>query len=81
MDSPLPILEIGAEFNTPDVVRWPLGRLARKHPHARFVRMNREHAEVPAQLGTRALGSGGDAGPLIQALAARVAGTPRAQRQ
>ena len=39
MDAPLLIVEIGAGFNTPGVVRWPLERLARTHPDARFVRM------------------------------------------
>jgi hypothetical protein len=39
MREPLLILEIGAGFNTPGVVRYPLERLASQHADARFVRI------------------------------------------
>ena len=65
MREPLLILEIGAGFNTPGVVRYPLERLASQHADARFVRINREDATVPASLANRALGIAGDAGEVV----------------
>jgi NAD-dependent SIR2 family protein deacetylase len=62
---PLLILEIGAGFNTPGVVRYPLERLAAQHADARLVRINREYATVPASLTNRALGIAGDAGEVV----------------
>jgi hypothetical protein len=67
-DRPLLILEIGAGFNTPGVVRWPLERLAVRHPLARFVRINREYPAIPPELGDRGIGMGGDAGDTLQTL-------------
>ena len=70
-DRPLLILEIGAGFNTPGVVRWPLERLAVRHPLARFVRINREYPAIPPELGDRGIGVGGDAGDTLQMLCMR----------
>jgi NAD-dependent SIR2 family protein deacetylase len=67
-DDPLLIVEIGAGFNTPGVVRWPLERLAVRHPVARLVRINREHAAVPPELGDRGIGIAGDAGDVLRVL-------------
>jgi NAD-dependent SIR2 family protein deacetylase len=67
-DRPLLILEIGAGFNTPGVVRWPLERLAVRHPLARFVRINREYPAIPRDLGDGGIGVGGDAGDTLQML-------------
>jgi NAD-dependent SIR2 family protein deacetylase len=67
-DHPLLIIEIGAGFNTPSVVRWPIEALAAARPSARFVRVNRDHAEVPEELDERALSLAGDAGEAIEAL-------------
>ncbi|KUL25675.1 SIR2 family NAD-dependent protein deacylase [Actinoplanes awajinensis] len=52
----LVVLDIGTGFNTPGVVRLPMERLAQAHPGARLIRINRDHPEVPAQLGDRAIG-------------------------
>jgi NAD-dependent SIR2 family protein deacetylase len=65
-DGPLLVLEIGAGFNTPGVVRFPLERLAVRHPLARFVRINREHPAVPPALGDRGIGVGRDAGEVVR---------------
>jgi NAD-dependent SIR2 family protein deacetylase len=40
------VLEFGAGFNTPGVVRWPLERLVRQRGAA-FVRVNPAHSQVP----------------------------------
>jgi NAD-dependent SIR2 family protein deacetylase len=41
------ILEIGAGFNTPGVLRWPNERLVMQNESVRLVRLNRDHPEVP----------------------------------
>lgn len=62
------VLEIGAGFNTPSVIRWPGERVIQAMPNWRLVRLNAEHAEVPNELGERALGIAGDASAIISAL-------------
>lgn len=54
-DVPQLVLEFGAGFNTPGVIRWPLENVVHRHAHARFVRVNPEHAEVPAEIAERSL--------------------------
>ncbi|MBK3632165.1 NAD-dependent protein deacetylase of SIR2 family [Streptomyces asoensis] len=49
------VVEIGAGFNTPGVIRRPMENVVRRTPGARLVRINPDHADVPADLGTRAL--------------------------
>jgi NAD-dependent SIR2 family protein deacetylase len=71
MRSPLLILELGAGFNTPGVVRFPLERLGLTHPESRFVRVNRDHPDIPPQLDGRGVGIRGDAGEVVASLADR----------
>ena len=54
-DSTLLVLEIGAGFNTPGVIRHPVESLVRQTPRARLVRINPGHPDVPSDLGERAL--------------------------
>jgi len=54
-DSSLLVLELGAGFNTPGVIRRPVENLVRQTPRARLVRINPGHPDVPPDLGTRAL--------------------------
>ena len=44
------VVEIGAGYSTPSVIRWPVESLVRGVPGARLVRINRDHAEVPGDL-------------------------------
>jgi NAD-dependent SIR2 family protein deacetylase len=69
-DEPLLILEIGAGFSTPTVVRFPLERLARALPDARFVRINRDHPAIPAVLQSRGLSIGADIASVLAEAAA-----------
>lgn len=62
------ILEIGAGFNTPGVIRWPGERLVEHFPNWKLIRINREHAEIPAELGDRAIGLPLNANDAIAAL-------------
>ncbi|MWA05381.1 NAD-dependent protein deacetylase of SIR2 family [Actinomadura sp. LD22] len=54
-DQKLLILEIGAGFNTPAVVRCPMERLARTSVNTRLVRINRDHPQIPTVLEDRGL--------------------------
>ncbi|MFD7878098.1 NAD-dependent protein deacetylase of SIR2 family [Streptomyces sp. NPDC059766] len=64
------ILEFGAGFNTPGVIRWPGEHLTRRLPGARLVRINPTHPETPADLADRALPVSADARQLLDALTA-----------
>lgn len=54
-DRRLLVIEIGAGFNTPSVVRWPCEQIALQHADARLIRVNPNHAEVPEALRDRSL--------------------------
>jgi hypothetical protein len=60
------LIEIGAGFNTPTVVRWQLENLAQTVPGARFVRINRDDADTDSLTADR---SSVIAGEAIAALA------------
>jgi NAD-dependent SIR2 family protein deacetylase len=49
-DGRLVLLELGVGFNTPGIIRWPFERIAKDHPNAKLIRMNRYYAEVPKEL-------------------------------
>ncbi|MFF5189709.1 NAD-dependent protein deacetylase of SIR2 family [Streptomyces sp. NPDC000345] len=63
------ILECGAGFNTPGVIRRPGEHLTRRIPHARLVRVNPTHPETPADLAGRTLSVPVGADRLLDALA------------
>ncbi|WP_331761958.1 hypothetical protein [Streptomyces sp. NBC_01546] len=54
-DARLLVLEFGAGFNTPGVIRWPGDHLTRQIPHACLVRVNPTHPETPDDLVRRTL--------------------------
>ncbi|MEV7283803.1 NAD-dependent protein deacetylase of SIR2 family [Streptomyces sp. NPDC093252] len=68
--SRLLILEFGAGFNTPGVIRHPDEHLTRHLPHTRLVRVNPAHPEVPSDLAGRALSLRADAEHLLDTLTA-----------
>ncbi|WNG15138.1 NAD-dependent protein deacetylase of SIR2 family [Cystobacter fuscus] len=49
------VIEVGAGFNTPSVVRWRMEHLVHHHPDARLVRINLTDPELPEELGERAV--------------------------
>jgi NAD-dependent SIR2 family protein deacetylase len=63
------LIEIGAGFNTPGVIRWPLEHMAMREPAARLVRVNLHDARVPRELGARALPVQAGAREAIEAIA------------
>lgn len=62
------VIEVGAGFNTPTVIRWPGEQLVDATPGWNFVRINLSDAGVPHQLSGRAIGLKGDAMAIISVL-------------
>ncbi|MFE7278706.1 NAD-dependent protein deacetylase of SIR2 family [Streptomyces sp. NPDC057623] len=67
-DARLLVLEFGAGFNTPGVIRRPGENIVRHSPGARLVRVNPGHPDVPDDLGNRALAVPFGADDLLDAL-------------
>ncbi|HEX7308000.1 hypothetical protein [Lentzea sp.] len=59
------VIEIGAGWSTPAVIRRPVEQVVRALPGARLVRINRDHAEVPGDLAGRALSLRADVAEVI----------------
>ncbi len=51
----LALLELGVGYNTPAIIRFPFEDLAKKHAHARLVRVNLDSAEAPEGIKGRSL--------------------------
>ncbi|MFJ8940415.1 NAD-dependent protein deacetylase of SIR2 family [Streptomyces sp. NPDC102365] len=69
-DARMLILEFGAGFNTPGVIRHPGEHLTRHFPRARLVRVNPTHPDIPSDLTGRALSVPADADHLLDELTA-----------
>ncbi|MCI9888814.1 NAD-dependent protein deacetylase of SIR2 family [Micrococcales bacterium 31B] len=69
-DARVALLEFGAGFNTPSVVRWPVEQLAEQIPGATLIRVNADHPEVPARIAARSASVSGDAAEFIARAAA-----------
>jgi len=70
-ERPLVLLELGAGFNTPTVVRLPMERLAAGHAGSvRLIRVNAMHSHLPAAVERACFGVGlaGDAAEVVNAL-------------
>lgn len=62
------LLELGAGFNTPTIIRFPFEKLVREHPNMCLVRLNLDQAVVPESLGERTVGINEDMGKSIRDL-------------
>ncbi len=62
------VLEIGAGFNTPTVIRRPGEQIVRGLPDWTLIRINMDHADVPDDLADRAIGLSGDALTILSSL-------------
>lgn len=71
-NAPLVVLEIGAGFNTPGVIRWPGEQLVAAMPQATLIRVNPDHPQVPPELGERAIGLRTKADQFIGQLASAI---------
>lgn len=63
------VIEIGAGFNTPGVVRWPMERVTETLPTAHLIRINRDHSDVPASLASRSASLSNNAGDVLHQFA------------
>lgn len=77
-DRPLVIVEVGAGFNTPGVIRMPMQRLAAQYPNVRLIRINAQYPQVPSTGAdgklSRAVGLGASAADLINSLGQMIGG-------
>ncbi len=62
------VIEVGAGFNTPSVIRWPGERLVYANPTWKLVRINLTNAGIPDPLSGRAVGFEGDAANILSKL-------------
>lgn len=67
-DKPFLIIEIGAGFNTPSVIRWPGERLIKGTRQGKLIRINKDYPQVPDELGNRAVGINENAADVINQL-------------
>lgn len=70
-DRRLLVVELGAGFNTPGVIRWPLERLVARSAGARMIRVNLAEPDVPKELGNRAMGLRMNAADAVRGLLLR----------
>lgn len=61
LDERFLVIEIGAGYNTPSVIRYPCEGLVARHSTGRLLRINQEYPDVPRELGDRAMGIREDA--------------------
>lgn len=62
------IIEIGAGFNTPMVIRWPNEHLVLNHPHADLIRIDLAEPGVPKEIRSKSVTIKNDAMKVISAL-------------
>lgn len=49
------VLEIGAGFNTPGVIRWPIEQIVYANPNAYLIRVNLDYPQIPKEIAERSL--------------------------
>ena len=54
-ESRLLLIEIGAGFNTPSVIRWPMERITHSDPDAKFIRINPQWPQVPDEIAEKSV--------------------------
>lgn len=67
------LLELGAGYNTPVVIRMPMDELATQIEDSSLIRVNMEYAQVPDALGERGVSVRGDIQEFIEEVAAHTA--------
>ena len=60
------LLELGAGFNTPTIIRFPFEKLAQEYSDMSLIRLNMDEAVVPESFGDRAVGINEDMGKSIR---------------
>lgn len=62
------LLELGVGFNTPTIIRFPFEKMVWENKNLTLIRLNKDEALVPEDLGSRAIGIGGDMAQVISDL-------------
>lgn len=62
------LIEIGAEFNTPVVVRWPMEQITNSNPKSYLIRVNLQYPQVQSDIKDRSIELKCDAMEFINAL-------------
>ena len=62
------VLEIGAGFNTPSVIRWPMERIVHAHPRAHLIRVNLQYPQVPREIAGKSISLQGPAMGAVTAI-------------
>lgn len=62
------LIELGAGFNTPTIIRFPFEKLMREHKNMSLLRLNLNEAVVPEEFGERAVGINEDLATSIEDL-------------
>ena len=65
------VIEIGAGFNTPSVIRWPCEAITVRHHGAHLIRINPQHPKPQFQVGERATVVAMPASLVLSAVATR----------
>jgi hypothetical protein len=68
LNKKLLILELGEDFKTPTVMRWPFEKIAYFNKKAFLFRVNRQFPQVPKELEGKALGIQADSKKYIAAI-------------
>lgn len=68
VEQPFLIIEIGAGFNTPSVIRWPGERLVQGTRQGKLLRINKDYPQVPDAISNRAQGINENAAEVINQL-------------
>ena len=67
-DKKVLLLELGAGYNTPGVIRMPMERIKASFNNASFIRVNMEYAEIPPQIKKNSLSVKGNISSFIEEL-------------
>lgn len=62
------LLELGVGFNTPVIIRFPFEKIAREYKNTSLIRLNRDEAFVPQNLGNRVAGINADMAKTVEDL-------------
>ncbi len=65
------VIEVGAGFNTPTVIRWPCEWITARNANARLIRINLHHPELRFPVAERATVVALSAADVLSALSAR----------
>lgn len=79
-DAKLLLVEIGAGFNTPSVIRWPMEQIAWRRSGAYLIRVNPDYPQLPLELGDKGTSVRARGRAFVEALHSRRCGRAWSRR-